>query len=180
MGVVKEVKEKEQEAGEVLSALLQLREEVSAEEVLGRFEEPFERLRDEFGKEYEELGLDEVVVAALTPLVRCLLIFLRLLPLPPRSLRFSPISTNATDASDPPFPSLFLPSFFISSSFFAPPYPRAAPPPLDLLGPPPLPLLHRFLPPPPPPSLPNRRVPLVGVEQGLDGSVRGGGEDGGG
>ncbi|GAA5873748.1 hypothetical protein JCM8547_005938 [Rhodosporidiobolus lusitaniae] len=68
--VCKEVKRVEEEVGELLRVLEMEGGGVSAEDVLGKFEEPFKRLEGEFGKEYEELGLDEVVVAALTPTLR--------------------------------------------------------------------------------------------------------------
>jgi hypothetical protein len=44
-------------------------EAVKAEDVLSRFEDDFDLLLGEFAGEYEELGLDEVVVGAIAPIV---------------------------------------------------------------------------------------------------------------
>jgi hypothetical protein len=159
MKVVGEVKELEREAGETLSALLQIQERVEPRDVLGRFEEPFERLRGEFGKEYEELGLDEVVVAALTPLVR---------------------------SSSPVRFSLILPKLTPSLHVFHLPSLSTASPPLAHLGPPLVPLLHRSLPSSPPPSLPPHlflrtkqapRRPIRGRRTTRRGEEAGEGED---
>ncbi|GAA5967073.1 hypothetical protein JCM11641_000432 [Rhodosporidiobolus odoratus] len=68
---VKRVKEMGDEAAEVLGLLeSQGQGEIEPKEVLGRFEETFGELSAVYEREYEEMGLDEVVVAALTPLLR--------------------------------------------------------------------------------------------------------------
>ncbi|GAA6003180.1 mRNA splicing protein SPP382 [Rhodotorula paludigena] len=68
---VERVRELESEAVELCRALEgQGDEAVKPEEVLGRFEDEFDRLLGEFAGEYEEMGLDEVVVGAITPVLR--------------------------------------------------------------------------------------------------------------
>lgn len=117
MEVVEEVKDVEREVADVLGALLMAEgSEVKVEDVLSKFEEPFDRLLGEFEMEYTEMGLDEVVVAASTPVVRPLLF----LSLPVRSRFFLPKTES------PPLLRCF-----------------SAPPTLDPLGPPHLTLLHR-------------------------------------
>ena len=69
MQCVERIRALEAGAMELLRALEQ-EGEVDAEVVLGRFEDEFDRLLGEFASEYQELGLDEVVVGALAPLVR--------------------------------------------------------------------------------------------------------------
>lgn len=67
---VERVREKEVEAMDLLRTLLAHSDEpVQAEDVLSRFEDDFDRLLGEFASEYEELGLDEVVVGAVAPIV---------------------------------------------------------------------------------------------------------------
>ena len=64
------VRTKEVEAMELLRTLeLHAEEAVRAEDVLSRFEDDFDLLLGEFAGEYEELGLDEVVVGAIAPIV---------------------------------------------------------------------------------------------------------------
>lgn len=66
------VRTKEVEAMELLRTLeLHAEEAVRAEDVLSRFEDDFDLLLGEFAGEYEELGLDEVVVGAIAPIVSC-------------------------------------------------------------------------------------------------------------
>lgn len=71
LACVERVREKEVEAMELVRTLeLHAAEEaVEAEEVLSRFEDDFDQLLGEFAGEYEELGLDEVVVGAIAPIV---------------------------------------------------------------------------------------------------------------
>ncbi|GAA6037203.1 hypothetical protein JCM8097_008617 [Rhodosporidiobolus ruineniae] len=70
--VVETVKETAREAEELLRVLESQggADGVGPEDVLRKFEVPFERLLDEFAEEFVEMGLDEVVVAALTPILR--------------------------------------------------------------------------------------------------------------
>ncbi|GAA5884433.1 hypothetical protein JCM6882_005250 [Rhodosporidiobolus microsporus] len=70
--LVKRVREMEAEASEVLRALEMQAEGgvVDAKSVVGRFEGVFDQLLGEYAEEFEELGLDEVVVGALAPLLR--------------------------------------------------------------------------------------------------------------
>ncbi|GAA5905277.1 uncharacterized protein JCM6883_006345 [Sporobolomyces salmoneus] len=67
LSVVERVKEKETEAREVMS-MLQEGEEMS--QLLEKFEDEFDRLLGEFGEEYQEIKLDQVVVSAITPICR--------------------------------------------------------------------------------------------------------------
>lgn len=70
LACVERVRTKEVEAMELLRTLeLHSEEAVKAEDVLSRFEDDFDLLLGEFAGEYEELGLDEVVVGAIAPIV---------------------------------------------------------------------------------------------------------------
>lgn len=69
MQCVERVRQKEGEAFELLRALQSQEDTVAPEAVLGRYEDDFDRLLGAFSQEYEELGLDEVVVAAIAPIV---------------------------------------------------------------------------------------------------------------
>lgn len=71
LACVERVRTKEVEAMELLRTLeLHAEEAVRAEDVLSRFEDDFDLLLGEFAGEYEELGLDEVVVGAIAPILR--------------------------------------------------------------------------------------------------------------
>lgn len=68
---VERVRAIEGEAMELLRALeaQQDAQVADAEAVLGRFDDEFDRLLGDFAGEYDEMGLDEVVVGAIAPLV---------------------------------------------------------------------------------------------------------------
>ena len=70
MGCVERVRAIEVEAMDLVRALDATEEQVDAETVLGRFDGEFDRLLGDFAGEFEEMGLDEVVVGAVAPLVR--------------------------------------------------------------------------------------------------------------
>ncbi|GAA6011278.1 hypothetical protein JCM10207_008285 [Rhodosporidiobolus poonsookiae] len=72
MKLVERVREQERQAGEVLRAMEGGAAEggVDPLEVLNGFEELFDALLGEYAAEYEQMRLDEVVVAALTPILR--------------------------------------------------------------------------------------------------------------
>ncbi|GAA5822771.1 hypothetical protein JCM3770_003324, partial [Rhodotorula araucariae] len=69
MQCIERVRVLEGEAMDLVRALEQ-DGKVDADAVLGRFEDEFDRLLGEFAGEYQELGLDEVVVGAIAPLLR--------------------------------------------------------------------------------------------------------------
>ncbi|GAA5976090.1 hypothetical protein JCM10908_005383 [Rhodotorula pacifica] len=73
LACVERVREKEVEAMELLRTLEMHSDNevpIKAEDVLARFEDDFDQLLGEFANEYEELGLDEVVVGAIAPILR--------------------------------------------------------------------------------------------------------------
>lgn len=80
---VERVRAIEGEAMELLRALeaQQDAQVADAEAVLGRFDDEFDRLLGDFAGEYDEMGLDEVVVGAIAPLVSHTVLSN---PLPPR------------------------------------------------------------------------------------------------
>ncbi|GAA5836279.1 hypothetical protein JCM9279_002246, partial [Rhodotorula babjevae] len=70
MGCVERVRAIEGEAMDLVRALEATEAQVDAETVLGRFDDEFDRLLGDFAGESEEMGLDEVVVGAVAPLLR--------------------------------------------------------------------------------------------------------------